>query len=94
MIKRSTIKQLCRGRLIELPARGEATREERIAIQCANLQIIREEIGAIPFFYPQSEAEVPDWIDKHYRTTGRFLAAIKAISKLPDDAMLPSPFAF
>jgi len=94
MTNRPTIKQLCRGRLMALPAHGEATREERIRIQCANLQVMREEIGSIPFFYPQSEAEVPEWLDRHDRTTGCLLAAIKAISKLPEDAMLPSPFAF
>lgn len=93
MPKRPTIKQLCRGRLKELPAAGDASRDERIAILSANLQIMREEIGEIPFVYPQSEAEVPNWIDKHDRTTGRLSVAIKAISRLPDDTMLPSPFA-
>lgn len=93
MPKRPTIKQLCRGRLKDLPTSGDASREERIAILCANLHVMREEIGEIPFVYPQSEAAVPDWIDQHDRTTGRLAAAIKAISKLPDDTMLPSPFA-
>lgn len=93
MTNRATIKQLCHGRLIDLPTAGQATREERIAIQCANFQIMREEIGKIPYFYPQSEADIPAWIDQHDQTIGRLDAAIKAIAKLPEDAMLPSPFA-
>ena len=92
MIKRPTIKQLCRGRLMKLPAQDEASSEERIRVLCANLQVMREEIGSIPFCYPQSEAEVPDWIDRHDRTYDRLLTTIKAISRLPDDSLLPSPF--
>jgi len=92
MTKSPTIAELCHGRLAPLPKPADATREERIAILCTNLQIMREEMGRLPWFYPQSETEVPDWIDKSDRVIERCNAAIRAISNLPDEALLPSPF--
>lgn len=92
MAKRPTIKELCRGRLLALPSSDEASREERIAIQCANLAVMREEMGEIPSVYPQSEAEVPDWIEQHDRTKERLSRVIKAVSLLPEGTLLPSPF--
>lgn len=87
-----TIKELCNGRMIELPRAGEVSRDQRIAIMCSNLQVMREEIGRIPFFYPQSEAEVPEWLDKSDRTIGRLSTALRGLAKLPADTLVPSPF--
>lgn len=92
MTKRPTIKELCRGRLLALPSVDEAPREARIAIMCANLAVMRVEMGRIPTVYPQSEADVPDWIDQHDQTKDRLSRAIKAVSGLPEGTLLPSPF--
>lgn len=87
-----TIKEACRGRLLEIPTCHEASREERIAVLRFNLQVMREEMGRIAPFYPQSEKDVPDWIDRHDATTGRLEAVIRKVADLPDDSELPSPF--
>lgn len=93
MTKNPTIKELCHGRLIELPRLGEASRDKRIAIMRDNLQIMREEIGLIPFFYPQSDAQVPGWIDKSDRTIRRLNVAVRGLVKLPAETLIPSPFS-
>ena len=86
-----TIKDRCRGRLVEVPSHGEATREKRIQIVSHNIQVIREELGYIPPLYPQSDAYVSDWIDQSDRTIGWIEKLTAAISKLPEDTQFPSP---
>ena len=89
MSKSPNIKERCRDRLMELPSQSEASRDDRIRILCANIQIMREELGYIPPLYPQSESEVSDWISDHDQATDRLSACIKAISKMRVDSSLP-----
>ena len=89
MKKSPNIKERCRDRLMELPSKSEASRDDRIRILSANIQIMREELGYIPPLYPQSEAEVSEWISDHDQTTDRLSACIEAISKMRVDSSLP-----
>ncbi|MDP4573845.1 hypothetical protein Q9K02_01670 [Qipengyuania sp. G39] len=92
MTKLVTIRQRCGGRLTPLPSEYEASRADRIKAVCDNLQIMREELGQIPALYPQSESEVPSWIDEQDSTLNRLSKAMNAIAKLPEGTLLPSPF--
>lgn len=92
MTKLVTIRERCGGRLTPLPSEYEASREERIKVMCDNLQTMREELGQIPPLYPQSECEVPSWIDEQDRTLASLSKTNNAIAKLPEGALLPSPF--
>jgi hypothetical protein len=87
-----TIAELCRGRLTALPTPEESTTDARIAIMRGNIGIMMEEMGHIPSVYPQTAEAVPAWIDESDRTTSQIKDALKALSKLPDDTLLPSPF--
>lgn len=89
MRKSPTIKERCRDRLMELPSQTVASRDDRIRILCANIQIMREELGYIPPLYPQSEAEVSEWISDHAQAAERLSACITAISKMRVDSSLP-----
>lgn len=92
MTKLVTIRDRCGGRLTPLPSQDEATREQRVRIMCENLQIMREERDQIPAVYPQSESEVPSWIDEHDRTLAQLSRLIKSIANLPEGTLLPSPY--
>ena len=92
MTKRPTIKELFRGRLIELPRQGEASHDARIAILHGNLRVMGEEIGRIPYPFPQSDAEVQQWIDQRDRTLDLLDTAIRGVANLPADTLIPSPF--
>ena len=92
MTKLVTIRERCGGRLTPLPSEYEARREERIKAMCDNLQVMREELGQIPALYPQSESEVPKWIDEQDSTLASLSKVINAIAKLPEGTLPPSPF--
>lgn len=92
MERRPTIAELCRGRLIPLPAEGEAARDARIAILRGNIRVMQEELGYVPHVYPQTADDVPAWIDASGRRISRIERVIEGLSKLPDDATVPSPF--
>ena len=91
MSKLVTIKDRCRGRLMDLPPHKEATREKRIEIVSHNIQVMREELGYIPPLYPQSDVDVSDWIYQSDRTINRIVELTAAISKLPVQSEFPAP---
>ncbi len=75
-----TIKELCQGRARPLPRRGEAPRDKRVAIMIDNIKIMREEIGYVPSFYPQSASAVPAWIDHHDDKLARMTTLIQRLA--------------
>lgn len=87
-----TIRDACRGRFVPLPGPLDATFERRVEIMRGNLRAMREVLGCIPSYFPQQDAEIPDWITAGDRRSDQIRRILAALNTMPADTKLPTPF--